>query len=84
MLLELTHPDMDFELFIDHSEIIVMERYHRPKTTLITMNQDRPEVTAIVLRGGRTLSCKETPTQIIAMFPENAAKVNPDKKKAAK
>jgi hypothetical protein len=68
MLHKLTHSDPNFELWVDLSEIIMIERYNRPKSTIITMNDDRPEVTAIVLRNGKTYACKETPDEIRALI----------------
>lgn len=64
MLVKLTHPQQHFDLWIDLDEIVVMERYDPPKTQIITEQNDRPRVTALVLRSGKTLSCKETPEQI--------------------
>ncbi len=71
MLIKLTHPEPNFELWIDPAEIIVMERYTRPVSAIITMQDDRPQVTAIVLRSGRTMSCKETPDQILSQMKVN-------------
>lgn len=68
MLIKLTHPDPSFELWIDPAEIIVMERYSRPKSVILTMNDDRPDVTALVLKSGRTMSCKETPDEILKLM----------------
>ena len=65
MLIELTHPEDNYELWIDPAEIIVMERYVRKKSAaILTLADDRPDVTAIVLKSGKTMACKETPTQI--------------------
>lgn len=68
MLTKLTHPLDDHDLWVDLSEIIVMERKHKPKTTLVTLDGDRPEVTGVVLRAGKTFSCKETPDEIIVLM----------------
>ena len=72
MLIQLTHPEPNYEFWIDPSEIIVMERYTKPVSSLITFSDDRPTVTAIVLRGGKIMSCKETPSQIFAIIKENS------------
>lgn len=64
MLIELTHPEDNYELWIDPSEIIVMERYVRRKSAVLTLADDRPDVTAIVLKSGKTMACKETPKEI--------------------
>jgi hypothetical protein len=66
-LVSVTHPEEGFELWIDLDEIIVMERYTRKKSSILTLADDRPEVTAIVLKGGKTMACKETPAELIAM-----------------
>lgn len=66
MLISLTHPEDNFELWIDPSENIVMERYNRPKSIIITQSDDRPIVTALFLKSGKTLACKETPSEIFA------------------
>lgn len=71
MLIQLTHPEPNYELWIDYDDIVVMERYTRPPSMLITMQDDRPPVTAIVLKSGKTLACKETPGQIIQMMKSN-------------
>lgn len=68
MMIKLTHPDPLFELWIDPSEIIVMERYTRQKTAILTLNDDRPDLTALVLKNGRTMSCKETPDEIMKLM----------------
>ena len=65
-LIQLTHPDPNYELWIDPSEIIVMERYNRPKSLILTMQDDRPPVTALVLKSGKTMACMETPSEIRA------------------
>jgi hypothetical protein len=64
MMIELTHPEPNYEFWIDASEIVVMERYNRPPSLLITMQDDRPNVTALVLKSGKIMSCKETPAEI--------------------
>lgn len=67
MLIQLTHPEPNYEFWIDPSEIIVMERYTRPQTMILTMQDDRPVVTALVLKSGKTMACKETPAQILQL-----------------
>jgi len=64
MMIQLTHPEPNYEFWIDASEIVVMERYTKPVSMLIQMNDDRPTVTALVLKNGKIMSCKETPGQI--------------------
>ena len=68
MLIQLTHPEPNYEFWIDDCEIVVMERYTRPASMLITMNDDRPNVTALVLKSGKIMSCKETPAQIFEIM----------------
>ena len=70
MLIKLTHPEPNYELWIESNEIVVLERYNKPETTLIKLD-DKPTVTAIVLSSGRIMSCKETPEQILAMIKSN-------------
>jgi hypothetical protein len=67
MLISLTHPEPNYEFWIDPNEIVVMERYTRPVSMLITMQDDKPNVTALVLKSGKVMSCKETPSQIMAI-----------------
>ena len=67
MLIKLTHPEPNYELWVDFDDIVVMERYTRPISTILTMNDDRPPVTAIVLKSGKTMAAKETPDQIFAL-----------------
>jgi hypothetical protein len=67
MLARVTHPEEGFDLWIDLDEIIVMERYMKKKSAILTLADDRPEVTAIVLKGGKTMACKETPDELMAM-----------------
>lgn len=69
MLLKLTHPLPDYELWIDVNEILCMERKFKPKTTLVTLD-DTPEQTIIALKGGKHISCIETPQQIVDMWNE--------------
>lgn len=64
MMIQLTHPEPNYEFWIDADEITVMERYNRPATMLLTMQDDKPNVTALVLKSGKVMSCKETPSQI--------------------
>jgi hypothetical protein len=71
MMIQLTHPEPNYEFWIDAMEITVMERYTRPLSTLITMNDDRPNVTALVLKSGKIMSCKETPAQIMQIVKDN-------------
>lgn len=68
MLVKLTHPEPNFELWIETSEIIVMERYNRPESLIIQRLDENPIVTAIVLKNGRTMSCKETPEEIMQLI----------------
>jgi hypothetical protein len=69
MLIQLTHPEDNYELWIDPTEIIVMERYMKKKSsTILTLVDDRPDVTAIVLKSGKTMACKETPAEIFAIM----------------
>jgi hypothetical protein len=68
MLIKLTHPEPNYELWVDFHDIVVMERYTRPVSMILTMNDDRPPVTAIVLKSGKTMAAKETPDQIFALF----------------
>jgi hypothetical protein len=65
MLISLTHPEPNYEFWIDPTEIVVMERYTKPVSMLIQMNDDRPNVTALVLKNGKIMSCMETPGQIM-------------------
>jgi hypothetical protein len=65
MMIQLTHPEPNYEFWIDAMEIVVMERYNRPQSIIITTNDDRPNVTALVLKSGKIMSCKETPGQIM-------------------
>ncbi len=73
MLIKLTHPEPNYELWVDSDEIIVMERYTRPVSMLIQMDE-RPPVTALVLKSGKTMACKETPAQIHALVETATAK----------
>jgi hypothetical protein len=69
MLISLTHPEDNYELWIDPAEIIVMERYIRKRSSaILTLADDRPDVTAIVLKSGKTMACKETPSEIFAIM----------------
>ena len=68
MLIPLTHPEANYELWIDFYDIVVMERYQKPQTVILTMNSEKPDVTALVLKSGKVLSCKETPTQIFETY----------------
>jgi hypothetical protein len=65
MMIQLTHPEPNYEFWIETDEITVMERYTKPSSTLITLQDERPDVTALVLKSGKIMSCKETPSQII-------------------
>jgi hypothetical protein len=67
MLTRVTHAEDGYDLWIDLDEIIVMERYTRKKSSILTLADDRPEVTGLVLKGGKTLSCKETPDELMAL-----------------
>jgi len=74
MLIRLTHPEPNYEFWIDDCEIVVMERYNRPPSMIITANDDRPNVTALVLKSGKVMSCKETPSQIFEIM-KNATSI---------
>lgn len=67
MLVELTHPEQNYEFFIESEEIAVLERYNKPVSTILSID-DKPSVTAIVLKSGRIMSCKETPKQILEII----------------
>lgn len=75
MMIQLTHPEPNYDFWIDPSEIVVMERYNKPQSMIITMNADRPDVTALVLKSGKIMSCKETPSEIIEIVNEVMALV---------
>ena len=70
MLIQLTHPEPNYEFWIDPSEIIMMERYNRPQSILISPQGDKPSVTALVMKSGKTVACKETPDQIRKLMAE--------------
>lgn len=73
MLIQLTHPEDNYELWIDPAEIIVMERYMKKRSSaILTLADDRPDVTAIVLKSGKTMACKETPSEIFAIMRKNS------------
>jgi len=67
MMIELTHPEPNYELWVDAMDIVVMERYTKPKSIIITANDERPNVTALVLKSGKIISCMETPSEIMAI-----------------
>ena len=67
-LIKLTHPEPNYDLWIDPSEIVLMERYNKPISMLITINEDKPSITACVLKSGKIISCKETPADIIKII----------------
>jgi len=67
MLIRLTHPEPNYEFWIETDEITVMERYTKPTTTLITLQDEKPDVTAIVLKSGKIMAAKETPSEIMAI-----------------
>ena len=70
MLIKLTHPQPNYEFWVDFNEIVVMERYNKPKSIIIQSSDGNPDVTALVLRSGKIMSCKETPSEIHALiFP---------------
>ena len=71
MMIQLTHPEPNYEFWIDAMEITVMERYTKPASTLIQMNDDRPNVTALVMKSGKIMSCKETPAEIMQIVKGN-------------
>jgi hypothetical protein len=72
MLIPLTHPEDNYELWIDTDEIVVMERYMRKKSSaILTLADDRPDVTALVLKNGKTMACKETPSEIFALTQQH-------------
>lgn len=66
-MIQLTHPEPNYEFWLDPSEIVLMERYNKPSTTILTMDE-RPSVTALVLKNGKIVSCKETPAQIFEIM----------------
>lgn len=68
MLVQLTHPEPNYEFWIDPAEIIVMERYNRPSSIIITEQSDKPSVTALVMKNGKTMACKETPAEIFKLM----------------
>jgi hypothetical protein len=73
MLISLTHPEDNYELWIDTDEIVVMERYMRKKSTaILTLADDRPDVTALVLKNGKTMACKETPKEIFDLIAQKS------------
>ena len=73
MLIALTHPEDNYELWIDPNEIVVMERYVRKKSSaILTLADDRPDVTALVLKNGKTMACKETPKEIFDLIPKTS------------
>jgi hypothetical protein len=71
MMIQLTHPEPNYEFWVDYDEIVVMERYTKPASMLIQMNDDRPNVTALVLKNSKIMSCKETPSQIMVIVKGN-------------
>ena len=72
MIVQLTNPNDEYELWLELDEIIAMERHSKPKSVLIQLDE-RPDYTAVVLKCGRNMSCKETPAEIMAL--KNSGKV---------
>lgn len=70
MMIQLTHPEPNYDFWIDAMEITVMERYNRPPSIIITAQDDRPNVTALVMKSGKIMSCKETPGQILQIIKD--------------
>ena len=68
MLIQLTHPEPNYEFWIESEEIVVMERYTKPATSILQLNSDRPDVTALVLKSGKIMSCKETPARVVEIM----------------
>jgi len=71
-LIQLTHPEEGYELWLDPSEIVVMERYMRKKSAVLTLVDDKPDVTALVFKNGKIMSCKETPKEVLALAAQNS------------
>jgi hypothetical protein len=70
MLIKLTHPEPNYVLVIDTDEIVMMERYIKPKSVIITANGNDPDKTAIVLKNGRAFACTETPDEILDIIKQ--------------
>jgi len=70
MMIQLTHPEPNYEFWIDAMEIVVMERYTKPPSIIIQASDDRPNVTALVMKSGKIMSCKETPAQIMQIVKD--------------
>lgn len=68
MLTKLTHPEPNYELWVNLDDIVIMERYTHPQSVIITTNTDKPSVTALVMKNGKTMACKETPAEIMSMI----------------
>ena len=71
MLIELTHPTPNYEFWIETDDIVLMERYNKPRSIIIQSNDDKPDVTAIVMKNGKIVSCKETPKQLMNLVKGN-------------
>lgn len=74
MLIQVTHPKPNYELWIDPFDIVVMERYTKPRSIIIQTTDDIPSVTGLVLKNGKVMSCMETPTQIGELIAEAITK----------
>jgi hypothetical protein len=74
MMIKLTHPDPNYDLWIHYDEIVMMERYARPKSVIITENSNKDDVTALVLKNGKIIACKEKPAEINVLVEEAKAK----------
>lgn len=68
MIVKLTHPDPNKEVWVELTDISAMERNHRPKSLIIRTDDDEPELTICLLRSGKHITCKELPSEIVAMM----------------
>tara|TARA_R110000868_G_C10911012_1_gene764964 strand:+ start:1183 stop:1422 length:240 start_codon:yes stop_codon:yes gene_type:complete len=58
-------------LWIDPSEIVIMERYEPPKSIIINPNQPKNARTALVFRMGKVIGVQETPEEIMKIMSKN-------------
>jgi len=71
MLIKLMHPLDTHDLWVDVNEIVVMERKKKIKSSIIQPDDEVPEITVVVLKMGKTITCLESCEEIMELVKKN-------------
>lgn len=63
---KLTHPEPDYELWVDMSEVVSIERKNEKSKSVILRVDESPPYTRLTLKSGKQLICLDAPDTLLS------------------